>query len=101
MRGEGKAQFGGLALQVRQFPLPLMLFIDQGPRLVISQTVFEHVVDRPGNFVRRRDPRLLRPDLGFLASIIGAKGAIAPRDGSGGLPKGLTRTVVRFQGAAA
>ena len=66
MRGEGKAQFGGLALQVRQFPLPLMLFIDPGPRLVISQTVFEHVVDRPGNFVRRRDPRLFGPIWAFL-----------------------------------
>ena len=100
MRGEGKAQFGGLALQVHQFPLPVLLFIDPGSRLVIRHPVFEHVIDRPGNFVRRRDQRLLRPDLGFLASVIGAKGTIAPRDGGSGLTKGLTRAVVCFQGAA-
>ncbi len=81
MRGDGKAQFDGLPLQVRQFPLPLLLFIDQGPHLVIRHTLFEHVIHRPGNLVRGRHQRLLRPDLGFLASIIRAKGAIvAPRD---------------------
>ena len=44
MRGEDKTQLGGFAFEVRQFSLPVLLFICVRPNVQIGNLMLEHVI---------------------------------------------------------
>ena len=96
-RSERESESRGFLAEVGDLSFSELLFVLLRAEIVISDLVFEQMIDGARDLVGRSDQRLHRAELGFLASIEGAESALATNDAGGGLAKGLPGAVVSLQ----
>lgn len=98
---EIEAKFGGLALEVNQFPLPLLGFITFSPDVFKGYFVLEHKVDGTSDLVSGGHQGLSGTQLGPFTSVKGPEGGVGAGHRSRCLAEGLTGSVVGFESTRA
>ena len=76
----------GLALQMRQHPIPIFLFIRLLSRVHVGRPISQPTVDQPGQLMRRRRHRFGGPEPGPPPTVIGPSGPVTVGDALGGQP---------------
>jgi hypothetical protein len=76
----------GFALQIRQHPIPLFLFIRLLSRVNVGRPISQHTVDQPGPRMRRRRHRFGCPEPGPHPTGRGPEGTVTVGDALGCQP---------------
>ena len=90
------AQGLGFALQIRQHPIPILVFIRLLARVNVGRTLPQHTVDQPSQLVRSRRHRFGCPEPGPPPTGIGPQGTVTVGDALGRQPQGRRRPVRRW-----
>ena len=83
----------GFALQIRQHPIAILLFIRLLARVHVGWTLSQHAIDEPGQLLRGRRHRFGCPKPCPYPTVIGAQGTVAVGDALGRQPQGRRRPI--------
>ena len=83
----------GFALQIRQHPIPILLFIRLLSRVNVGRPISQHPVDQPGQRMRRRRHRLGCPEPGPSPTVRGPEGTVTVGDALGCQPSSRRRPI--------
>src|SRR6516164_4858625 len=86
----------GFALQIRQHPIAILLFIRLLSRVNVGRTIPQHAIDEPGQLMRRRRNRFGCPEPGPPPTVIGPQGTVTVGDALGRQPQGRRRPIGRW-----
>jgi hypothetical protein len=81
------------ALQIRQHPIPIFLFIRLLSRINVCCPIPQHTVDQPGQRMRGRRHRFGGPESGPHPPVIGPQGTVTVGDALGRQPQGRRRSI--------
>jgi hypothetical protein len=93
---ELRAKGLGLALQIRQHPIAILLFIRLLARVHVGRPRPHHALDEPGQLMRGRRHRFWCPEPGPHPTLIGPQGTVTVGDAWGRQPQGRRRPIGRW-----
>jgi hypothetical protein len=83
------------ALQMRQHPIAILVFIRLLARVHVGRTILQQALDQPGQLMRRRCHRFGCPEPGPHPPVIGPQGTMTVGNALGRQPQGRRRPIGR------